>query len=120
MLLVDDDTNSESVAAPPPKNKFVTKKATGTSSKAEKEDKEKAAVKEGAKANGNASPAVKGRKVAPKSAERVEDSDEEDGNGEVEAKKAGTKSDAAESKTEKKMIIKAKPKSQSAQKANDA
>ncbi|KAI9783520.1 MAG: hypothetical protein M1839_003690 [Geoglossum umbratile] len=77
---VADESESEVDEEPSPK-------AAASRKKADKGGKDKPAPKVRAKANGKASPIPKGRKAAPKSAERVEDSDDGDVEGPAEPKK---------------------------------
>ncbi|KAH0558555.1 hypothetical protein GP486_004788 [Trichoglossum hirsutum] len=60
-------------------------KARASKKKADKGGEDKSAVSEPNKANGTTSPIRKGRKAAPKSSERVKDSDDEDGGVPVES-----------------------------------
>lgn len=74
-------------------------KVRASRKKTDKGGEGKSAVNEPAKANGKTSSIPKDRKVAPKSAERVEDSDDEDVGAPVESEVVSMKPEAAEAKT---------------------
>jgi hypothetical protein len=79
-------------------------KAKVSRKKADKHEKDKSAHREPARADGKTTPAPKGRKAVPKSAERVEDSEDQDVEPPAEPKTV--KESKAETKTSAKVFAK--------------